>query len=228
MFLSVFDLFKIGIGPSSSHTMGPMTAAGSLPGRGRRRRLAAARRRAGGAARRQPARLARLYGHRPWQRPRRHPRPRRGDADHRGSGRRRGGRRAYCGRKARQPARASGRLRFDPATDLVLDRKTPLPGHANGMTFMAYDARRDAAAQARLLLDRRRLRGVGRRIAAVEGARTGGAGEDGALSVRQRRGDARHGGSERAVDRRDEADQRGSAPRPRRRWTPASTPSGTP
>ena len=28
MFLSVFELFKIGIGPSSSHTMGPMTAAG--------------------------------------------------------------------------------------------------------------------------------------------------------------------------------------------------------
>jgi L-serine dehydratase len=27
MFLSVFDLFKIGIGPSSSHTMGPMVAA---------------------------------------------------------------------------------------------------------------------------------------------------------------------------------------------------------
>ena len=28
MFLSVIDIFKIGIGPSSSHTMGPMTAAG--------------------------------------------------------------------------------------------------------------------------------------------------------------------------------------------------------
>ena len=27
MFLSVFDIFKIGIGPSSSHTMGPMIAA---------------------------------------------------------------------------------------------------------------------------------------------------------------------------------------------------------
>ena len=27
MFLSIFDVFKIGIGPSSSHTMGPMTAA---------------------------------------------------------------------------------------------------------------------------------------------------------------------------------------------------------
>ena len=27
MFLSVFEMFKIGVGPSSSHTMGPMTAA---------------------------------------------------------------------------------------------------------------------------------------------------------------------------------------------------------
>ena len=27
MAISVFDLFKIGIGPSSSHTMGPMVAA---------------------------------------------------------------------------------------------------------------------------------------------------------------------------------------------------------
>jgi len=27
VFLSVFDIFKIGIGPSSSHTMGPMSAA---------------------------------------------------------------------------------------------------------------------------------------------------------------------------------------------------------
>lgn len=30
MFLSVFDVFKIGIGPSSSHTMGPMVAAGAF------------------------------------------------------------------------------------------------------------------------------------------------------------------------------------------------------
>lgn len=27
MFLSIFDVFKIGVGPSSSHTMGPMVAA---------------------------------------------------------------------------------------------------------------------------------------------------------------------------------------------------------
>ena len=26
MFLSVFDMFKVGVGPSSSHTMGPMVA----------------------------------------------------------------------------------------------------------------------------------------------------------------------------------------------------------
>ena len=30
MFLSIFDIFKIGIGPSSSHTMGPMSAAASF------------------------------------------------------------------------------------------------------------------------------------------------------------------------------------------------------
>ena len=30
LFLSVFDLFKIGIGPSSSHTLGPMTEAKEL------------------------------------------------------------------------------------------------------------------------------------------------------------------------------------------------------
>ena len=27
MFVSVFEMFKVGIGPSSSHTMGPMVAA---------------------------------------------------------------------------------------------------------------------------------------------------------------------------------------------------------
>ena len=33
MTSSVFDLFKIGVGPSSSHTMGPMTAAADFAGR---------------------------------------------------------------------------------------------------------------------------------------------------------------------------------------------------
>ena len=30
--LSVFDLFKIGIGPSSSHTVGPMLAGNAFAG----------------------------------------------------------------------------------------------------------------------------------------------------------------------------------------------------
>ena len=52
MFLSVFDIFKLGIGPSSSHTMGPMVAAGRfldllrngadrIPGAGEAARLGA-------------------------------------------------------------------------------------------------------------------------------------------------------------------------------------------
>ena len=32
MTISVFDLFKVGIGPSSSHTVGPMKAAGTFAG----------------------------------------------------------------------------------------------------------------------------------------------------------------------------------------------------
>jgi L-serine dehydratase len=33
MFISVLELFKIGIGPSSSHTMGPMVAASDFRNR---------------------------------------------------------------------------------------------------------------------------------------------------------------------------------------------------
>ncbi len=33
MAISVFDLFKVGIGPSSSHTVGPMRAARSFVSR---------------------------------------------------------------------------------------------------------------------------------------------------------------------------------------------------
>jgi L-serine dehydratase len=40
MAISVFDLFKAGIGPSSSHTAGPMKAAGMFA-RGLRARQAA-------------------------------------------------------------------------------------------------------------------------------------------------------------------------------------------
>ena len=43
MFLSVFELFKIGIGPSSSHTVGPMVAARRFLATGRGRVAAATR-----------------------------------------------------------------------------------------------------------------------------------------------------------------------------------------
>ena len=39
MAISVFDLFKIGIGPSSSHTVGPMRAAALFSGALGERRL---------------------------------------------------------------------------------------------------------------------------------------------------------------------------------------------
>ena len=75
MFLSVFDIFKIGVGPSSSHTMGPMLAAARfldalrdgpdrVPGSGAPARLEAS-----------PARQPRLHRQGPRHRPRRDPRP---------------------------------------------------------------------------------------------------------------------------------------------------------
>ncbi len=138
MFLSVFDLFKIGIGPSSSHTMGPMTAAGRF--------------------------LDEIAGN-DWPRPAGTRVGRVGASLH-GSlaytGIGHGSDRAVILGLAGEspttvdPDAADGLVaaigeakqvsppghpayRFDPARDVVLDRKTPLPGHANGMTFYAYD-----------------------------------------------------------------------------------------
>ena len=147
MFLSVFDLFKIGIGPSSSHTMGPMTAASRFLDeilRGDWPRPAGA----------QVARIsASLHGSLAF------------------TGIGHGTDRAVilgltgltpltvdpdrieaivegvAAVKAVEPP-GHPRYRFDPVTDLVMDRKTPLPGHANGMSFSAFDA------QDRLLLKR--------------------------------------------------------------------------
>ncbi|MCO5084996.1 MAG: L-serine ammonia-lyase [Rhizobiaceae bacterium] len=139
MFLSVFDLFKIGIGPSSSHTMGPMTAAARF--------------------------LDELKGNE-WPRPAGVKVDRLGASLH-GSlaytGIGHGTDRAVVlGLTGLTPltvdpdavdeviARVTAEkrvsppghpaYRFDPATDLVLDKKTPLTGHANGMAFYAYDA----------------------------------------------------------------------------------------
>ena len=138
MFLSVFDLFKIGIGPSSSHTMGPMVAAsrfldeilnGDWP-------------RPYGAK----ASHIRVSLH--------------GSLAYTGIGHAtdRAVILGLCGEKPdtmdiegaealletvsrtkriTPPGHAG--YRFDPAVDLVLDKKTPLPGHANGMQFSVFD-----------------------------------------------------------------------------------------
>lgn len=139
MFLSVFDLFKIGIGPSSSHTMGPMTAAARF--------------------------LSELSGD-DWPRPAGVAVARlavslHGSLAFTGVGH--GTDRAVIlGLTGLTPVtvdpdnvdatladvQAQKRVsppghptyRFDPANDLVLDKKTPLPGHANGMAFSAFDA----------------------------------------------------------------------------------------
>ena len=138
MFLSVFDLYKIGIGPSSSHTMGPMTAAarflselkdGSWP-------------RPAGAVVSQ----LRVHLH--------------GSLAFTGVGHAtdRAVVLGLCGFlpstvdpdrvdelvaavEARGEVCPDGHpaYSFQPAHDLIFDRRTPLPGHANGMAFEALD-----------------------------------------------------------------------------------------
>ena len=159
--ISVFDLFSIGIGPSSSHTVGPMRAAADVRPPAQERGLLAhtASVRAelfgslgatGHGHGTPKAVLLGLEGHS----------PRTVDVEH---GRRRGRRIRDRGRL--QPARRPrDRLRRDdtagPAPPPVL------PYHANGMTLSAYDADGRAAAGEDVLLGRRRLRrrrGRGRR-----------------------------------------------------------------
>ena len=139
MFLSVFDVFKVGIGPSSSHTMGPMVAAnrfleeirdGNWP------------RPAGAQVHRVRARLH-------------------GSLAFTGKGH--GSDRAIilglmgASPDTLDPDEVDEILRknavtkltaadghpaytFDPASDLVFDYDVNLPGHANGMTFTGEDA----------------------------------------------------------------------------------------
>ena len=135
MFLSVFELFKVGVGPSSSHTMGPMTAAADFLDllRASDARGTAASVRASlhgslaftgkGHATDRAVALG-LLGYRP------------ADIDldeaERGLDELRQGKRLA---PAGLPA-----LAFDPATAIVFDYGPPLPGHANGLVLAALDA----------------------------------------------------------------------------------------
>jgi len=139
VFLSVFDLFKIGIGPSSSHTMGPMTAAARFldeilgddwprPAGVKVDRIGASLHGSlaytgigHGSDRAVVLGLAGLT-------------PQTVDPDQADGI----ATRIAADKRISPPGHPS--YRFDPATDLVLDKKTPLTGHANGMAFYAYDA----------------------------------------------------------------------------------------
>ncbi len=138
MFLSTFDIFKIGIGPSSSHTMGPMSAAarflddlrggadrvpgaGALAGLGARLHGSLAFTGRGHATDR--AVILGLIGFLPETLD--------PDAAER------------LEAEVRATKRVSppglGELAFDPDTDLVFDYGPPLPGHANGLVLTARD-----------------------------------------------------------------------------------------
>ncbi|KUN24602.1 serine ammonia-lyase [Streptomyces corchorusii] len=135
MAISVFDLFSIGIGPSSSHTVGPMRAA----------RMFARRLRNEGLLEQAAAVRAELYGSL-------------GATGH-GHGTPKAVLLGLCGDSPRtvdvetadarvEAIKAEGRIRllgeheiaFDFDRDLVLHRRKALPYHANGMTLWAHDA----------------------------------------------------------------------------------------
>ncbi|MEM9249385.1 MAG: L-serine ammonia-lyase [Pseudomonadota bacterium] len=136
MTLSVFDIFKVGIGPSSSHTIGPMVAAGRFlaalraapfAATGLRARLHGSLAFTGVGHATDRAVILGLAGFRPDDY----------DAD-------RAEDVLASVRQSRCVAPEElGRLAFDPGTDLAFDFGPALPGHPNGMVLEALDAQGD-------------------------------------------------------------------------------------
>ena len=136
MFLSVFEMFKVGIGPSSSHTMGPMVAAARFlemmraspfQFAGVRASLHGSLAFTGVGHATDRATILGLAGFVPD---------------------------TYDNDKAEATLAALADthrlhpddlppLSFDPKSDLIFDYDTPLTGHANGMILMATDAQGD-------------------------------------------------------------------------------------
>jgi len=140
MFLSVFDMFKVGIGPSSSHTMGPMVAGALFLDRlraspfspaGLRARLHGSLAFTGIGHATDRAVILGLAGFRPESY----------DPD---------AAEAALSR-IRDTGRVSpdglGDLAFQPKTDLHFDFGEPLPGHANGLVLVATDGQGDTLMQ---------------------------------------------------------------------------------
>ncbi|MCH2094091.1 MAG: L-serine ammonia-lyase [Rhodobacteraceae bacterium] len=140
MFLSVFDMFKVGVGPSSSHTMGPMVAAArflealrtsAFAIHGVRASLHGSLAFTGVGHATDRATILGLAGFRPD---------------------------TYDALQAEatleqiretQTLRPEGLppLHFDPRADLTFDFGPNLPGHANGMILMATDVQGDVILQ---------------------------------------------------------------------------------
>ena len=140
MFVSVFDMFKLGIGPSSSHTMGPMVAAARFletlrnspfSVHGLKATLYGSLAFTGIGHASDRAVILGLAGFLPDTY----------DAEQAEA--------ALAQIKAdkRVTPEGLGDLRFDPKDDLVLDYGPALPGHANGMIFGATDAQGDVILQ---------------------------------------------------------------------------------
>ena len=136
MFLSVFEMFKVGIGPSSSHTMGPMVAAARFLAlmraspfqfAGLRASLHGSLAFTGVGHATDRATVLGLAGFTPESY----------DAD-RAEETLKGIEEAHVIEVDGLPP-----LSFNPKTDLVFDYDTPLAGHANGMILMATDAQGD-------------------------------------------------------------------------------------
>jgi L-serine dehydratase len=135
MTLSAFDLYSVGIGPSSSHTVGPMraakrfvdglAAAGVLGTVSRvRAELFGSLGATGHGHGSAKAVVLGLEGEEPAT-------VDTDSADDR-----------VAGNHARRMLNLAGthEIPFDPDTDLVLHRRKSLPAHPNGMIFRAYDA----------------------------------------------------------------------------------------
>jgi L-serine dehydratase len=135
MDLSVFDLFKVGIGPSSSHTVGPMLAAyrfaAGLSDRGELPRVSRVRTELFGSLAltgrghaTDKAVILGLAGERPDA----------VDADTADA--------LVDLVRANKALRLNGthRVAFDEPTDLIFNKAVFLPFHPNGLTFAAFDA----------------------------------------------------------------------------------------
>ena len=140
MFLSVFDMFKVGVGPSSSHTMGPMVAAARFlntlraspfHAHGLRASLHGSLAFTGVGHATDRATILGLAGFEPATY----------DAARAET--------TLTAIRASKTIHPEGLppLHFDPDRDLVFDYGPALPGHANGMVLRATDAQGDVILQ---------------------------------------------------------------------------------